>query len=324
MKTILFIALILTTGAFSAFGGQAPSHSEIVKSVSISADCKKIASASLKELKIWDVETGKLLMKYNFGGRYVKILPDNSSMILMGDTAKLIEMATGKTIRKYVHPNGQMKGVATVSNDGKLLACNTFNNNIVLFSIETGEIVSPHFQICSGDYSFVRDIAFSQDGKTILVAESSSNTYCKIDLQTMTMKRETTTLKLRSICQSNKYLFIGCLYGLNGASNFYINSLSGNAWVNFEDETTIDCMAYNPTDLEMVANGTGMGLMIWDLKKGKSKKLKGHDAVINDVEFSSDGKFIVTCSGDRNVNKQDFTVRMWDVQKMKELKVFVE
>lgn len=83
-------------------------------------------------------------------------------------------------------------------------------------------------------------------------------------------------------------------------------------------------MAYNPTDLEMVANGTGMGLMIWDLKKGKSKKLKGHDAVINDVEFSSDGKFIVTCSGDRNVNKQDFTVRMWDVQKMKELKVFVE
>jgi hypothetical protein len=28
---------------------------------------------------------------------------------------------------------------------GKLLACNTFNNNIVLFSIETGEIVSPTF-----------------------------------------------------------------------------------------------------------------------------------------------------------------------------------
>jgi hypothetical protein len=33
-------------------------------------------------------------------------------------------------------------------------------------------------------------------------------------------------------------------------------------------------MAYNPTDLEMVANGTGMGLMIWDLKKREIKKIK--------------------------------------------------
>ena len=48
-------------------------------------------------------------------------------------------------------------------------------------------------------------------------------------------------------------------------------------------------------------------LEVWDFNKfGRARKLKGHMGEINDAFFSSDNKFVFTCS-------QDYSLKIWDL-----------
>jgi len=315
--TLLLCLLVVTQYAKN-------SHDGLVSSVSISPDSKLVASLSYNDLKVWELETGRLLYKYNYSGSLVKILPNNKTMLVVSDTARLIEIATGQVKRLYYHPTLPLKGVAAVSNDGNYLACNTIKGKIVLFKIETAEVISSDLQVSAGDYSYVRSIAFSSDSKTLLVTESYKKSLWTMSLDDFSTKQEIIGASAISVCRNQKFLFMGYTWSVGGGTNFTAKLINTGVTLNFEDNHSVYAIASHPSNSNLVATGTLGGVTIWDMDTREAKKLKGHKSVVNDVEFSPDGNYLVSCSGDFNKDLKDYTVRLWDAKKRKLIRVFEE
>ena len=86
----------------------------------------------------------------------------------------------------------------------------------------------------------------------------------------------------------------------------------------------IESIAWSP-DSQRVATGTGdfgansgvdpeiIAIHLWNFLDNSVVNLVGHDGVVADVDWSSDGKYILSGSGDK-------TVRVWDVSTEREVK----
>ena len=274
--------------------------------------------------------TGKLLHKFSFGGYYVKIMPDQKSLIVASSAqVKKIDINSGTVLKIYQTAGHTLAGPVVVSHNGKLLAANTVKCQAVLFDAETGEMISTTNTLSGGDdYSWVKCINFTPDDQYLLVGESKKKSFLKIKISDMTVETGETGSSPLSIAANGKYLLIGRLYGFNDFPNLIVRNITTKEEVFLLDKHSVTAFISHPTNNELVATGTigtlkgGVGL--WDLSKRKLKIMKGHMAEITDLEFTSDGKYIVSASGDRNRDQQDFTVRLWDVEKMKQIRIFEE
>ncbi len=258
-----------------------------VLSVAISPDGTKIVSGESNIIKIWDLESGKLLdtLKGHFGYETpVAISPDGTKIVSKDNAAdiKIWDLDTGKLINTLISPlsivertGGERATInsLTISPDGtKIISGFSFRRRINVWDLDTGKLINT---FTASPLWSVHSVTISPDGTKIL--GGLENNVIKIwDLDTGKLIN---TLKNRTRSHNESYIF---------GSFFYINSV-----------------AISPDGTKIISGSQDKTIKIWNLDTGKLlDTLKGHFESINSVAISPDGTKIISGS-------QDKTIKIW-------------
>jgi len=264
-----------------------------VLSVALSADGRRVLSGSGGEFKnrrflagpdrsvrLWDVETGKELLKLEGHGQpvwFVQFLLGGKTAISVSadGEARIWDLEQGREVRRIGRRcSGQ--GVA-LSPDGKILATGSFpENSARLWDIESGreirELVGPHAQI--------RGAAFSPGGEFLLTGGGDFR-----------RSADDTSLRLWDVTTGKE------LRSMNG------------------DTRLVWCVAFSPDGQRALSGGVEGIVRLWDVKSGRElHQFKGHRVVsrgasgeradVRAVLFTPDKAHAVSAGHDR-------TVRVW-------------
>jgi WD40 repeat protein len=211
-------------------------------------------------------------------------------------TAKLWEIKTGKEIRSFVGHTERALTSLAVSPDGRYLLTGCKDSTARLWDIQTG-VQAKIFRM---DSAWVNGVAFSPDGKTILVGGGG---YGPIEVR-----------KNSSVLTAIGYVF---LYDL--ATGKLIRRFTGH-------KDDVDAVAFSPDGRYIATAGGSFNdilnndniVRVWEVSSGKEiKEFPGHTKEVFSVNFSKDGKYLVSGS-------MDSTARIWDLSSGKALQKLVE
>jgi WD40 repeat protein len=164
------LASPLPAGAVARLGDTRLRHAAPATCIVISPDSRHIISGGRDEmLRVWDARTGEavrsasipfapLALQFTKGGTRLALAAGNGSPVLFYDPETLKELATYST--------GSVEGFA-LSENGKLIASITPNNELTVSDIETG---LPRLEIPIEGNTGHR-FAFLPDGKSIALAD---------------------------------------------------------------------------------------------------------------------------------------------------------
>jgi WD40 repeat protein len=141
-------------------------HTQIIKSVSFSADDKLLASTGDDgTIRVWDVAAGKELKKldgHRQGTEGVAFLPDGKRLLTASTdkTLRLWEIESGKELRKFEGHRDAVWALA-LSADGKRALSSGPEKTIRLWDVETGQ----QLLLLGAHTDSVTQLTFSADGK---------------------------------------------------------------------------------------------------------------------------------------------------------------
>jgi hypothetical protein len=139
-------------------------------SVSVSRDGKLVAANTGHYIEIWKTKTGEQVGRYSVQDNFMacaQLSPDGKVLACTdqrGEEIFLLDVASGKLLRKVGHHRHSIDHLR-FSPDGKLLASATWQENVALWDVKTGQDVDR-----LPGTSDLREMAFAPDGKTLAVA----------------------------------------------------------------------------------------------------------------------------------------------------------
>ena len=152
---------VQTGGIIKTFSGHT---NDFFRSVSISADCTRIASASNKKVYLWDIQTGDShhSIEHQAGGTYVCFSPINPQHLIIISDDNVQEWNTDgyQTGPRY---NGSC--IAFSPDNTQFVLC---NRNVVTVQASDSETILAEFQLPSDTY--VQNCCFSPDGRLFAIA----------------------------------------------------------------------------------------------------------------------------------------------------------
>ncbi|MDE0635684.1 MAG: T9SS type A sorting domain-containing protein [Candidatus Poribacteria bacterium] len=255
--------------------------------IAFSPDGSTIASCGGQRnarVHLWDIETGtikNILMGHMGGVNSVAFSPDGST-IATGSTDKTVclwDVSTGSYKTTLIAHTNEITNVA-FSPDGTTLVSGSKDGTIILWdaaSLEQRATIVGHVH----DFS---NIAFSPDGHTI-VSGSRDKTVRLWD---------TTTGK-------NTETFIGHIGPIEWiALSPDGRTIASSGGVIYENKWFAD----------------DYSVRLWDVNSGKEKAiLLGHERSVYYATFSPDGRFLVSCGGDKRTIFWDTTTgnSLWTI-----------
>jgi WD40 repeat protein len=255
-------------------------HTTEVCTVAYAPDGKRFASASNKEVKVWDSTTGKELFSYAIKGTNVYGLafsPDSSRLAFgISKQVKILDTRTGEEVATILGAAHFLFRLA-FSPDGKQLAASGGSNNNT-GDIRVWEIATSKQLFCFNGHSHaVLTVAYSPDGKLLASGggATSGSKPGELKLWDMTTGAEVVTLA-------------------GHAENVY-------------------GLAFSPDGRRLAScSGVGRGVnkpgtvKIWEVRSGQEiAEYGGHTGPIYAVTFSNDGRRIITGSGDKILQVRD-------------------
>ncbi|MBE5228414.1 MAG: WD40 repeat domain-containing protein [Microcystis aeruginosa PMC 728.11] len=290
-------------------------HDSTVNSVNFSPDGKTLVSGNDDgTIILWDVEERQEIrtIKAHSGTVYsVNFSPDGKTLVSGSDdkTIKLWNVEKPQEIHTLKEDNGPVYSV-NFSPDGKTLVSGSGDKTIILWDVKTGK----KLHTFEGHNGPVYSVNFSRNGKT-LVSGSGDKT---IKLWNVEERREIHTLKghnsrVRSVNFSpdGKTLVSGSWDNTiklwNVETGQEILTLKGH-------EGPVWSVNFSPDEGKTLVSGSDDGtIKLWNVEIVQT--LKGHDDLVNSVEFSRDGKTLVSGS-------DDGTIKLWDVKTGEEIDTF--
>jgi WD40 repeat protein/uncharacterized caspase-like protein len=161
----------------------------------------------------------------------------------------------------------------SLSPNGKVLLACGFNKSILAFSMETGERLDQH--TLSND--FIYSTSFNSSGNEVLTASRNGK---------WTLWSYPEFKKIREI---NMSTVRNSLFSHYGDSSF----LTGN----FSSDEIF--ARFSPDEKTVLVTSSDGNIYLFEAETGTlNKVLKGHKAMVTNAQFSSDGKYILSCGKD--------------------------
>src|SRR5262245_7725277 len=201
---------------------------------------------------------------------------------------------------------------AVFSPDRRRLATGAADDSVRLWESDTGRAVA----ILRGHTCWVRSVAFSPDGKTLLSGSGDPINHRPGE----TKLWDVATRKLRFTLEGSSAdcaafspdgktvatTIMGHVVVWDAATGKAVHDWSAQCKM-------VNAMAYSPDGRVLATASDNMIVCLWDAKTGKAiRQLEGHAAEVYAVAFSNDGKRLASGGLDK-------TVRLWDPATGKEV-----
>jgi WD40 repeat protein len=258
-------------------------HTNRVTSLALSADGKRLCSAALQEIKVWDLETGKEALTLSNGGGVssLALAPDGKLLFAAGKGITVWSLEEGKA-RFTLEKSDDFTSLA-VAADGKSL----FSGGSTIGVWDLKQLTKdskPEFTL-SGITRFgggVTSLAVSADGKRLFAARNGKlppenvvdyDEYGEIGVWDLAARRETLTLR-------------------------------GHV-------RTVTCLAVTADGKRLFSGSADRTIKAWDLEAGRETlTLRQHAFPVTSLALAADGKQLVSASGEMGKTGE---IKVWDL-----------
>ncbi|HEX8334037.1 MAG TPA: WD40 repeat domain-containing protein [Segetibacter sp.] len=303
-------------------------HRSQVWSAKFSPDGSLIASGSVDSTAvIIDMRTDKVLkvLKHPAGLTYLCFSGDGNSLITSSydGVVRLWDVSSGSLRKEFLGHSNTIRTV-DISPDGKLIASGGEESVIKLWDVETGKCINN----LKGHTLTVWDVKFSRDGSK-LASGSFDNTFKIWNVNDG---------KLLSTVYGHSQAVVSLAFSNNGKmlattsddKTIKIWRVGDNKLLNeLQQPEHPQAVCFSPDDELLITAGRdkpligeflqeifgdshfdpGISMRLWDVRTGKMlQTFTAHFNDVNDVDFSPDGKTILSASSDSDV-------RLWQIAR---------
>ncbi len=279
--------------------------------------------------KAFDLNNSNIFHEHN---NPIKGLAFNNSENVLYSTAsdgKIIAYEKTDTSKFIlIHENNAINRSLSISNDGKTLACGTNDAKIQLFNITDKN--DTNFVVLNCHQGAVLSIIFANDNNSII---SSSTDKSVIISNLLTHKDEIIVkdIMVKGLTNNKTGKFIAgvtdkgelIIWDKNLSYSYkkYVavtNKDNTVTLVNTSDSihlkndikpNFINVATYNENGTKLALGGIKGKVFLLDVASKKITVLQGQNARINDIQFSSDNKFIASASSDG-------TTQLWEMNNL--------
>ncbi len=291
-----------------------------VSQVALSADGSTLAAAfgNPTRFRILDAATGKerFAWKAPAGAFRLALSPDGKLLAaaFQGVSVHVWDTTTGQVVKQFDGVKGSAETMA-FSPDGKLFACGGYQRGLEVWEVESGKLR----HVLKGDAKDnVISLTFAADGKALLVGTTEAVQAWDPDTGKPVRRFATAKNWPRSMSgsQDGKLLALptndaGSIALLDPSTGNELRRCSGG------HANGVTLVALSPDGKTLASTGFGDSyICLWDTATGKALHSRpGHQAAVQYLAVSPDGKRLLTGSGDR-------TARLWDLTTNKEIRSF--
>lgn len=285
-----------------------PGHSAEVTVVSYSPDGRRIATSNLNQLRIWDAESGKLMLTpmclmTNFTS--VAYSPNGRRIVTGGKdgTAQVLDAQSGELLNTL---QGHFSPVtsASYSPDGRCIVTSSEDQTARVWDARSRRVLTT----LQGHSSFVSSASYSPDGRYI-VTSSGDKTARIWDAQSG--RTLITLLGHSAPVTSANYSPDGrCIVtGSRDQTARVWNAQSGQLLHTLQSHSSsVHSASYSPDGRRIVTSSGDHTARVWDAQSGQLLYvLQGHSSSVHRASYSPDGRWIVTSGTNQ-------TVQVWDTK----------
>ena len=275
-------------------------------SFSPDSDSTALASANWLEVRLWDVATGeikKILPRHNAESRSVEFSPDGSLLVNSDPGVGVVHLwDVAARTRKAVIPHYEELWRTFFNSDGTTIASQTWGGELVLYDIDTESFIDI--------FSDVYGASFGPDGTRL--ATGHNGTVQLWDLTTMT---ELITFASPGYNITLRFSSDGDLLasGTNGSAVrlWDLTTLERKAefW-HYSNYNDVYSISFNSDDTILASGSQDDTVQLWDLTTLKGKATLEHSYNVGSVDFSPDGKTLVSVR--RDSRGWDNWLHLWD------------
>lgn len=275
-----------------------------IESVMFSPDGTKILTASAGSAEIYDSLTGEQLVDGLYGGSHAVFSPDGKKVLTSKNKACIwdienkneVIVCSGhtETIQKVVLNLG-VKKILSVSED----------KTVRIWDMETGELCGT----CVGHTDKINTAVFAPKGKYILTA-SDDRTIRRWNIEG---GKECNVIKFGEVVHADIFSPDGQYMLIVTLSEVQLWSMRNklDIW-NKKPTSRISSAVFSP-DSKNIALNLDKKVLVLNTEDGKELfAFMGHTGYLTSVNFSPDGKRVLTTS-------YDHTARVWDIKTGKQI-----
>jgi WD40 repeat protein len=278
------------TRIFASAGGS-------IKSLAVSPDGKHILSVSGSEIKIRDIQTGKIVgtLDDHAGTVLSASFSPNGKRIVSGKWDGKVNLwdIDGKVVSHQFGATTESVQSVASSPDGKIIASAHSDDIIRLWTAGTGALL----RTLQGHFSSVRSIAFSSDGHR-LISGSWDHTVILWNVDTGEIldifEGDTELIDSVAITRDNKRIFAGGGHEIHWWNTSNKQEQGILEWA----DGRVQSLSVSPDGTRLLAGGSGgrEAIKLWDtsdwrLLRGISRP---DEVNVKSVSFSTDGSLFVS------------------------------